>query len=196
MGAVDPGPVSRRLFFWMPAYEPVSKPPQCTRSQRRSIARSWFALHPEKTRLVEFGCNALAQAERTGSKLATFDFLGFTYKCARSRRGKFTVHIKTMKKRLKRAFTAAAAWCREHRHDPVDIQQHMLNAKLRGHYQYYGRPTNYHSVWQFYRGVRRLWHKWLNRRTRGKSLSWNSYVHLLQQHPLLCPRIMHAWNAR
>jgi len=52
----------------------------------------------------------------------------------------------------------------------VDVQQQTLNAKLRGHYEYYGRPTNYRSLWQFYRGVRRLWHKWLNRRTRGKSL--------------------------
>ncbi len=101
-----------------------------------------------------------------------------------------------MKKRLKRALKAVATWCREHRHDPVDHQQQMLNAKLRGHYQYYGRPTNYRSLWQFYRVVRRLWHKWLNRRTRGKSLSWGRYQHLLHCHPLLPPRITHAWNAR
>jgi hypothetical protein len=88
---------------------------------------------------VEFGRKALANAERTGRKLGTFDFLGFTHKCARSRRGKFTVHVQSMKKRLKRAFKAVAEWCREHRHDPVGTQQQMLNAKLRGHYQYYGR---------------------------------------------------------
>jgi hypothetical protein len=45
--------------------------------------------------------------------------------------------------------------------------QAILNAKLRGHYRYYGRPTNYHSLWQFYRGVRRIWKKWLERRSRG-----------------------------
>ncbi len=162
----------------------------------KRFAKFGLTLHPEKTRLVEFGRSALAKAERTGSKLATFDFLGFTHKCARSRRGKFTVHVKSMKKRLKRALKAVAAWCSAHRHDPVDIQQHMLNAKLRGHYQYYGRPTNYHSLRQFYRGVRRLWHKWLNRRTRGKSLSWSSYEHLLQRQPLLPPRIMPAWSTR
>jgi RNA-directed DNA polymerase len=153
-------------------------------------------LHPDKTRLVEFGRKALAKAARTGTRPATFDFLGFTHQCARSRRGKFTVHVQSMKKRLKRAFKAIATWCREHRHDPVDLQQQMLHAKLRGHYQYYGRPTNYRSLWQFYRGVRRLWHKWLNRRTRGKRLSWATYARLLQRHPLLRPRIMHAWNAR
>jgi RNA-directed DNA polymerase len=88
-----------------------------------------------------------------------------------------------MKKRLKRAFKAMAEWCRAHRHDPV-AQQHTLNAKLRGHYQYYGRPTNYRRLWQFYRGVLRLWHKWLNRRTRGNSLPWAAYVQLLRRHPL------------
>jgi group II intron reverse transcriptase/maturase len=162
----------------------------------KRFAKFGLTLHQQKTRLVEFGRKALANAERTGRKLGTFDFLGFTHKCARSRRGKFTVHVQSMKKRLKRAFKAVAEWCREHRHDPVGTQQQMLNAKLRGHYQYYGRPTNYRSLWRFYRGVRRLWHKWLNRRTRGKSLSWDTYDHLLQRHPLLCPRITHAWNAR
>ena len=162
----------------------------------KRFAKFGLTLHPEKTRLVEFGRKALAQAERLGTKLATFDFLGFTHKCARSLRGKFTVHVKSMKKRLKRAFKAVAEWCREHRHDAVTQQQQALNAKLRGHYQYYGRPTNYRSLWQFYRGVRRLWRKWLNRRTRGRHLPWERYAQLLRRHPLLCPRITHAWVAR
>ena len=162
----------------------------------KRFAKFGLTLHPEKTRLVEFGRHALAQAERMGSRPATFDFLGFTHKCARSRRGKFMVQVKSMKKRLKRALKAVATWCREHRHDPLDYQQQTLNAKLRGHYQYYGRPTNYRSLGQFYREVRRLWHKWLNRRTRGKTLSWGSYQHLLNRHPLLPPRIVHAWNVR
>ncbi len=76
-----------------------------------------------------------------------------------------------------------------------DAQQAALNAKLRGHYQYYGRPTNFRSLWQFYRGVRRLWHKWLNRRTRGNRLPWERYVQLLRRHSLLYPVITHAWMA-
>jgi RNA-directed DNA polymerase len=159
----------------------------------KRFAKFGLALHPEKTRLVAFGRQALAQAARRGTKPDTFDFLGFTHLCARSRRGQFTVHIKSMKKRLQRAFKAVADWCRTHRHDPVAQQQHALNAKLRGHYQYYGRPTNYRSLWQFYRGVRRLWHKWLKRRTRGPSLPWSRYAQLLRRHPLLRPRIMHGW---
>jgi RNA-directed DNA polymerase len=150
-------------------------------------------LHPEKTRLVAFGRVALARANRTGTKTETFDFLGLTHKCARSRRGKFTVHVKTMKKRLRRSLNGVTDWCRVHRHDPVDKQQATLNAKLRGHYQYYGRPTNYRSLWQFYRAVRRIWKKWLGRRSRGKTLTWAKYAQLLKRHPLMRPRILRSW---
>jgi RNA-directed DNA polymerase len=116
---------------------------------------------------------------RAGTKPDTFDFLGLTHKCALSRRGKFTVHVKTMKKRLRRSFKAVAEWCRTHRHDAVDQQQAILNAKLRGHYQYYGIPTNYRSLWQFYRGVRRTWKQWLEPRTRGQPLGWEKYAQIL-----------------
>jgi RNA-directed DNA polymerase len=159
----------------------------------KRFARFGLSLHPEKTRLVDFGRHALANAERTGMKPATFDFLGLTHKCARSRRGKFTVHVKTMKKRLRRSLKAVAEWCRMHRHDPVEQQQTALNAKLRGHYQYYGRPTNYPGLWRFYREVRRTWKKWLERRTRGRPLSWDKYGQILQRHPLLRPRIVRPW---
>jgi transposase InsO family protein len=124
---------------------------------------------------------------------ATFDFLGFTHVCARSRRGRFTIHVRTMRKRLRRSVQAVAQWCQQHRHDPVEKQAAALNAKLRGHYQYYGRPTNSRCLQRFYRLVRRLWQKWLNRRTRGKTLDWARYQRLLQRHPLLLPRICHAW---
>ena len=120
-------------------------------------------------------------------------FLGFKHICARSRRGKFTVHVRTMKKRLRRSFNSVAEWCRVHRHDDVSKQQATLNAKLRGHYRYYGRPTNYHSLWQFYRGVRCVWKKWLDRRSRGNTLTWEAYKQLLQRYPLLRPRITRPW---
>ena len=160
----------------------------------KRFARFGLTLHPEKTRLVDFGRYAEEHAKRQGKKPATFDFLGFTHIGARSRRGKFMVNVRTMKKRLRRGLTAIAEWCREHRHEPVDQQQQILNAKLRGHYQYYGRPTNSRSLWQFYRAVRRLWRKWLSRRTRGKEMPWTKYTELLRHHPLLLPWITHSWN--
>ena len=159
----------------------------------KRFAKYGLTLHPEKTRLIEFGRFAAGSAKRRGEKPATFDFLGFTHIGARSRKGKFTVHVKTIAKRLRRGLKAVADWCREHRHDPVSTQQQTLNAKLRGHYQYYGRPTNYRSLVQFYRRVRRLWRTWLGRRTRGRWLTWERYVQILRQHPLLRPRITHSW---
>lgn len=151
-------------------------------------------LHPEKTRLVEFGRSALAKSEEPGgNKPGTFDFLGFTHICRRSRKGKFTIHLRTARKRLSRSLKKVAAWCQKHRHDPVEEQSQALNAKLRGHDQYYGRPTNFPSLWEYHREVRRIWKKWLNRRTRGKTLTWTVYQELLSLHPLLRPRITHAW---
>jgi hypothetical protein len=160
----------------------------------KRFAKYGLTLHPEKTRLVEFGRYAEEHAKRQGKKPSTFDFLGFTHICTRSRRGKFAVHVRTMRKRLRRGLKAIAQWCQEHRHDPVDEQQKILNAKLRGHYQYYGRPTNYRSLIRFYRSARRLWRKWLNRRTRGSCLTWERYTDLLRQHPLSLPRIRHSWQ--
>jgi RNA-directed DNA polymerase len=159
----------------------------------KRFAKFGLTLHPEKTRLVAFGRQALAEASRTGTKPDTFDFLGFTHKCARSRRGRFTVHVNTMKKRLRRSLKGITEWCRTHRHYDVDWQQATLNAKLRGHYQYYGRPTNFRSLRKFYREVRRTWKKWLGRRTRGRTLTWEKYAQLLNRHPLLRPRIVRPW---
>ncbi len=160
----------------------------------KRFAKYGLTIHPEKTRLVEFGRYAEEDAKRQGKKPATFDFLGFTYVCARSRRGKFTVHVRTMKKRFRRGLKAIAEWCQENRHRPVGEQQKILNAKLRGHYQYYGRPTNYRSIWQFYQEVRHIWRKWLSRRTRGNGMTVETFVGLLREHPLLLPRILHSWT--
>jgi RNA-directed DNA polymerase len=153
-----------------------------------------LTIPPEKTRLLEFGRYAEENAKRQGKKPATFDFLGFTHVCARSRRGKFTVHVRTMKKRFRRSLKAIAEWCQENRHLPVGEQQKTLNAKLRGHYQYYGRPTNYQSIWRFSQEVRHIWRKWLSRRTRGKEMTVETFVGLLRAHPLLPPRILHSWH--
>jgi hypothetical protein len=102
--------------------------------------------------------------------------------------------VRTKRQRLRRSLTAVAAWCRAHRHDPVDVQQKALNRKLRGHYQYLGRSTNFRRLLEFYDRVRRIWHKWLNRRTRGSRLPWLAYQRLLRRHPLLRPRLSRPWK--
>lgn len=160
----------------------------------KRFAKYGLSLHAEKTRQIEFGRKALIRSEAPGGKKPeTFDFLGFTHTCARSRRGKFTIHVRTIKKRLRRSLLAVTDWCQKHRHDPLENQWKILNAKLRGHYQYYGRATNYRSLWAFYRAVRRIWRKWLNRRTRGKTLGWAVFEQILNRYPLLRPRITRPW---
>ncbi|MBX9668334.1 MAG: group II intron reverse transcriptase/maturase [Candidatus Obscuribacterales bacterium] len=105
----------------------------------KRFAKYGLTLHPEKTRLVEFGRSAVLKSETTGGKAPdTFDFLGFTHIATRSRRGYFTIHVRTMRKRLKRSIKAVKEWCEEHRHDSIDKQQRGLNKKLTGHYQYDG----------------------------------------------------------
>ena len=80
----------------------------------KRFAKYGLTLHPEKTRLLEFGRYAEERAKRQGKKKpGTFDFLGLTHICARSRRGKFTVQVRTMRKRLRRSLTAVAEWCQE-----------------------------------------------------------------------------------
>ena len=138
----------------------------------------------------------MGKAKRQGRKPDTFAFLGITHICAQSRKGTFTVHVRTMSKRLRRGLNEIAQWCQAHRHEPVDQQQKTLNAKLRGHNQYYGRPTNYRGILKFYRGVQHIWRRWLSRRTRGGPISWEKYNAILRRHPLLSPRIMHAWVNR
>src|SRR6201998_3870605 len=158
----------------------------------KRFSRFGLTLHPEKTRLVEFGRYAAGNAKKQGKKPATFNFLGLVHICARSRQGKFTVHVKTIAKRLGRGLKAVWEWCKQHRHDAVNEQQKTLNAKLRGHYQYYGRRTNYRAIRQFYQRVRCIWREWLSRRTRGKQLTWARFAEILRQHPLLPPRITQA----
>jgi len=162
----------------------------------KRFAKYGLTLHPEKTRLVKFGRSAHYQAKREKTKTATFDFLGFTHRCATGRSGKFALHLGTMKKRLRRGLIAISAWCRAHLHAPLDRQQRILNAKLRGHYEYYGRPTNFRSLAKFEQAVRRIWRTWLARRTRGRWLSWQRFDRVLARYPLLRPRITHAWASK
>jgi RNA-directed DNA polymerase len=162
---------------------------------RKRFVKYGLTLHPEKTRLLEFGKTAVGKAERLGGKPPeTFDFLGFTHIARRNRRGYFTIHVRTMRKRLKRSLKAVADWCKEHRHNTLDEQRKTLNKKLQGHYEYYGRPSNYRSLWKFYRAVRRIWKESLNRRRRGKTVTWEKFERIEARYPLALPRITQAWD--
>ena len=163
------------------------------RAMGKRFAEYGLELSEEKTRLIAFGRFAALDRKRAGrGKPETFDFLGFTHVCACTRAGKFTVQVRTAKKRLRSAMKRFAEWCKEHRHQPVKEQRAELNRKLEGHYNYYGRRTNTMSLRQLHRRVVRTWRKWLNRRSqrhRGTHMNWERFWDFLRRNPLKPPRI-------
>jgi len=149
-------------------------------------------LHPDKTHVISFGRYEPENAKRQKRKPHTFDFLGFTHYCDRSRRVRFKVGRKTSAKKFRKRCTELNAWLKAVRNaHKVKEWWPVLQAKLRGHYEYYGVSGNMPSLRRFYRISVRLALKWLNRRSQRKSFSWERFTEYLDHYPLLRPRIVH-----
>jgi group II intron reverse transcriptase/maturase len=153
----------------------------------KRFARFGLEIHPEKTRLVDF-----TRPREHASVQTTFDFLGFTHYWGKSRKGRMVVQRKTAGSRLSRAFKKVEEWCKAERHQPVAAQWKTLRMKLQGHYGYYGITGNFRCLRQFWRGVIRRWHFWLNRRSRRRDMLWRRFAPLLARYPLPPPRIVHS----
>jgi hypothetical protein len=100
----------------------------------------------------------------------------------------------TAKSRFARSLAAVKDWCRTNRHRPAPEQRARLSAVLVGHYAYYGITGNIRRLRQYRQQVVRLWHKWLERRTRGKRLTWAGFNAFLARHPLPFARIIHRYT--
>ena len=110
---------------------------------RERLAQFELELHPEKTRVMSFGRYERENAQRQGRRAHTFDFLGFTHFCGRSRRGKFIVGRRTSRKKFRKKITELNVWLKRTRNTlPVKEWWPILAAKLRSHYQYYGVSGN------------------------------------------------------
>jgi len=153
----------------------------------RRLARYGLKLHPDKTRLLPFGRPPRQTAGGKGP--ATFDFLGFTVYWRRTRKGFWGLGFKTRKARLQRAIQALGDFCRRHRHEPLKEQHAALCSRLRGHFAYFGVSSNYLSLARLLEAVKRLWIKWLRRRSQRSRLNWERYQALLGVFPLPRPRI-------
>ena len=158
----------------------------------KRFAKFGLTLHAEKTKLVPF--KRPDRIQRRGGDggegppgPGSFDFLGFTFHWAKSLAGKWVVRMRTAKDRYQRVVKAIAQWCREHRHAPVRAQRQALSAKLRGHYAYFGCTGNFNRLWSFYAAVRRLWKRWLSRRSDKARLTWAAMDRLLERNPLPKP---------
>jgi len=139
-----------------------------------------LAIHPDKTRLIEFGRFAAQnRAARGQGKPETFNFLGFTHICGKTRKGKFTVLRKTMRKKLKEKLKVVYAELRKRMHDPIPEQGAYLRSVVAGHTRYYGVPMNGPSISVFRKEVCRLWRKVLRRRSHKHHLTWDRMKRLV-----------------
>ena len=147
-------------------------------------------LEPDKTRLVEFGRFAEENRKQRGEgKPETFDFLGFTHYCSKSRKGWFRMKRKTAGKKYRAKLKEMNLWIKQNRNLRLKALTYMLNMKLRGHYQYYGVTDNSKSIASFREETCRILFKWLNRRSQKRSYTWEGFNELLKIFPLARPRI-------
>ena len=151
-------------------------------------------LHPEKTRLIEFGKFAAERRARRGEgKPETFDFLGFTHICGTKSNGSgFQLWRKTKRKRLKAKIREVKDELRRHMHAPIDEQGRWLNSVLRGHYAYFAVPTNSAALSAFRHHIIVRWIRRLRRRSQRHRMTWARMQKHIDRY-LPRPRILHPW---
>ena len=147
-----------------------------------------LTLHPDKTKIIDLEC------ER-GKGDRSFDFLGFTHYKGLSRKGKPVLKRKTSSKKLTKAITQTEIWIKHNRHRRLKELIPELNAKLRGHYSYYGITFNSKGITSFYEQIRRRLQKWLNRRGGKRKWIWERFNTLITKWlPLVQPKIYHSYS--
>lgn len=151
-------------------------------------------LSREKTALKEFGRFALENRDKRGDKKPeTFDFLGFTHYCSKTRDGRFQHRVKTAKLRMKKAIVSVNTYLKTNRTKGLKEIWDNLKLKLTGHYNYYGVSGNFGRIMSYYEDVRKLTFKWLNRRGgQRRSFSWEGFEKYISFNPLPKPKLTYA----
>jgi RNA-directed DNA polymerase len=140
---------------------------------RERFAKFGLELHPDKTRLIEFGRNVgWKRAKRGLGKPETFDFLGLTHICAKSKKGRFWLKRITIAKRMRAKLREINVELKRRRHLPVPEQGAWLRSVVQGHLVYYAVPGNANTVAAFRTQVTRHWYKALRRRSQRTRLNW------------------------
>ncbi|NLI93638.1 MAG: group II intron reverse transcriptase/maturase [Peptococcaceae bacterium] len=150
----------------------------------------------EKTRIIEFGRYAKRDIKRRGGrKPETFDFLGLTHYCGRSRKGRFKLKWKTARKKLQAKVLAFTDWIKANRNLPLKDIWDTANSKLRGHYNYYGVSDNWKGLLKYRRHIERILYTWLKRRSQRSKLTWPRFNQLLERYPLAMPKSLINLNS-
>ena len=162
-------------------------------AMRERLGEFALSLHPDKTRLIEFGRHAAANRERRGlGKPESFNFLGFTFICGKSRRGKFLLKRKTRRDRMRAKMQAIKQELRQRRHQPIPVQGKWLRQVVMGYFNYHAVPTNNQALAAFRFFVTELWQRSLRRRSQKDGTTWEQITQLAKDW-LPKPYILHPW---
>ncbi len=154
------------------------------------MAKFGLEISPEKTKVIEFGAMAEIKARRDGRKPDSFDFLGFTHYCSKTRDGRrFRMKWATSKKKFTASLRKFKEWLKANRTLPIYELMAKVRSKLRGHYAYYGITDNSRGIQRFQYEATKMLQKWLNRRGKRGSLNWEKFNKFLEKYPLPQPRI-------
>ena len=160
---------------------------------RKRLAKFGLKLHPDKTRLIEFGrFAAKSRSTRGQGKPETFGFLGFTHICGKTRGGKFTVLRKTRRKKLQAKLKEVKANLRQHLHDSIPKQGAYLRSVVAGHVRYFGVPMNWPAIGIFHTKVCQMWLRTLRRRSHKHKMTWERMKRLIAKW-IPPPRICHPY---
>jgi RNA-directed DNA polymerase len=144
----------------------------------------------DKTKIIPFGRFAETNANQKGrSKPDTFDFLGFTHYCGKSKQGKFRVKRKSSRKKVQGKLRECKEWLKSNRNKDIHMIMDRFKRSLVGYYNYYCITDNTQSVSNFKDKIEYLLFKWLNRRSQRKSFTWDKFRLFLNKFPLPYARV-------
>jgi RNA-directed DNA polymerase len=160
---------------------------------RKRLREFALSLHSEKTRLIEFGRFAAERCKRRGlGKPETFNFLGFTFICGKTRSGKFQIKRKTRGDRMRAKLREIKQALRRCMHRPIPEQGKWLGQVVRGYFNYHAVPTNGQALDVFRHHVTDLWRRTLRRRSQKDGFTWTRMTQLVNDW-LPKPIILHPW---
>jgi RNA-directed DNA polymerase len=168
----------------------------CLNALKERLQKFGLTLHPKKTRLIEFGRVSAARRQREGrGRCETFDFLGFTHICGKTRKNqRFVLWRRTIAKRMRRTLAAIKDQLRRRRHDMVGTTGRWLASVIRGWLHYHAVPDNMRRLDQFVTEVTKLWLRQLRRRSQRGRAAWPwSRMHRLVTRYLPHPKILHPY---
>jgi group II intron reverse transcriptase/maturase len=177
-------------------FENHSEATACLEELRTRFAKFGLKLHEGKTRLIEFGRYAIERRRGRGEgRPETFDFLGFTHRCGKTRKqGWFTIHRHSMGKRMRATLKAIKAKLRKRMHRPLGETARWLRTVVQGWLNYHAIPSNSRRIRRFVRETTRLWLKVIRRRSQNGRQRWTwARMNRLAERYLPCPRILHPY---